>query len=68
MLEVTQELLERIDPLLDAGDAESASKLLLHLDKISLRALFIHVLQERGNRVADALGSAYLRQRPPASA
>lgn len=60
MLEVTQEVLERIEPLLDAGDAERASKLLLAVDKTSLRALLIHVLHEYGSDTAATLGKAYL--------
>lgn len=63
MLELTQEILERMDPLLDASDAETAAKLLLTVDRTSLCALMIHVLQERGVQAADALGTAYLRQR-----
>jgi hypothetical protein len=62
MLEVTQEILTRIDPMLDAGDAESAGKLLVEVDATSLRALVIHILRERGTAVADAVGRAYLRE------
>ena len=62
MLEVTQEILEKIDPLLDGGDAESAGKLLVDVDPTSLRAVLIHILRERGGDVADAVGAAYLKQ------
>lgn len=68
MLEFTQETLERIDPLLDAGDVEQAGKLLFKVDKISLRALLIHILQERGAMVADLVGNAYLHEREIRSA
>jgi hypothetical protein len=61
MLEITQEILERIDPLLDDRDAESAGRLLTPLDQTSLSALLIHVLQERGTVVAEAVAAAYLR-------
>ena len=73
MLEITQEILEKVDPLLDAGDAESAGNLLTALDRTSLTALLIHVLRERGAAVADAVAATYLRatanagQRPTAS-
>ncbi len=60
MLEITQEVLEQIDPLLDAGDTESAGELLLVLDRTSLSALLIHVLRERGAAVAEALAATYL--------
>jgi len=60
MLEITQEILEQVDPLLDAGDAESAGKLLMVLDQTSLRALLIHVLRERGAAVAEAVAKTYL--------
>jgi hypothetical protein len=62
MLEITQEIVEQIEPLLDAGDAESAGKLLAEVDPISLRAVLIYILRERGGDVADAVGSAFLRQ------
>jgi hypothetical protein len=62
MLEVTQEILEKVDPLLDAGDAVSAGSLLVEMDPISLRALIIHILRERGAAVAEAVGEAYLRK------
>lgn len=62
MLEVTQEILEKVDPLLDAGDAETAGKLLVEVDVTSLRALVIHILRERGTAIADAVGRAYLRE------
>ena len=62
MLEITQEILEKVDPLLDAGDTESAGKLLVAVDMTSLRAVLIHILLERGNRVTDAVGEAYLRE------
>ena len=60
MLEITQEILERVDPLLDVGDTESAGRLLSVLDRISLRALLIHVLRERGTAVAEAIAATYL--------
>ena len=60
MLEITQEILERVDPLLDAGDTDSAGRLLTVLDRISLRALLIHVLRERGMAVAEAVAATYL--------
>jgi len=61
MLENTREVLEQVDPLLDAGDTESAGKLLIPLDRTSLRALLIHVVRKRGAPVADAVAAAYLR-------
>lgn len=61
MLESTQEILEKVDPLLDVRDTESAGNLLIPLDRTSLRALLIHVLRERGSAVADAVAAAYLR-------
>lgn len=61
MLEITQQILEKVDPLLDAGDTESAGKLLLALDRTSLRALFTHLLRERDATVADAVAATYLR-------
>mgnify|MGYP003572142387 CR=1 FL=1 len=60
MLEITQEILEKVDPLLDAGDTESAGKMLVVLDSTSLRALFIHVIRERGAAVAEAIAKTYL--------
>lgn len=63
MLEVTQELLEKIDRLLDADNPETAGKLLVDADPTSLRALLIHILRERGTLVADAVGTAYLHER-----
>lgn len=62
MLEVTQEILGKVDPLLDADDPESAGKLLMHVDQTSLRAVLIHILRERGSEIADAVGAAYLRE------
>ncbi len=62
MLESTQEILEKIDPLLDDGDTESAGKLLVALDMTSLKALLIHILWDRGTSVADAVGKAYLHE------
>lgn len=61
MLEITQEILEKIDPLLDAGDTDSAGKLLMPLDRTSLSALLIRVIQDRGTAVADKVGVAFLR-------
>ena len=60
MLEITQETLEKIDPLLDAGDIESAAGMLMDLDATSLRALLIHVLHDRGTAVAETVASTYL--------
>lgn len=62
MLEITQEILEKVDPLLDAGDVELAGKMLVEVDSTSLRALLIHILRERGAAVADAVGEVYLRE------
>ena len=61
MLEITQEILENIAPLLDAGDTESAGKLLAGVDQTLLRAVLIHILREWGSQVADEVGVAYLR-------
>ena len=62
MLEVTQEILAKVDPLLDAGNAESAGRLLVHVDQSSLRAILIHILREHGSEVADTVGAAYLHE------
>ena len=62
MLEITQEILEKVNPLLDAGDTESAGKILVEVDQTSLRAALIHILRERGSEIADAVGTAYLRE------
>lgn len=62
VLEITQEILERITPLLDAGNAESAGKLLANVDQASLRAVLLHILREWGGEVADAVGVAYLHE------
>jgi hypothetical protein len=62
MLEITQETLEKIDPLLDAGDTESAGRLLMGLDPTSLRALLIHLLHDRGTAVAEAVAATYLKE------
>lgn len=61
MLEITQEILEKIDPLLDVGDTESAGKLLMPLDRTSLRALLIRVIRDRGAAVADKVAAAFVR-------
>lgn len=61
MLERTQKILQKVDPLLDEGDTESAGKLLMPLDRISLRALLINVTRERGAAIADAVATSYLR-------
>jgi hypothetical protein len=61
MLEITQEILEKVDPLLDAPDTDSAGKLLIQLDRTSVCALLIHVLRERGSAVAGAVAAAYLQ-------
>jgi len=60
MLEITQETLEKIDPLLDAGDIESAARMLMGLDATSLRALLIHLLHDRGTVVAETVAATYL--------
>lgn len=60
MLEITQEILEKVDPLLDVGDVQSAGEMLVGLDPTSLRALVIHVLRERGAAVAEAVAEIYL--------
>jgi len=62
MLEITQEILEEVDPLLDAGDTETVGKLLADVDLTSLRAVLIHIVRERGSAVAEAVGEAYLRE------
>jgi hypothetical protein len=62
MLEITQEILDKVNPLLDAADVDSAAKVLADVDPTSLRALLIHILRERGSSVADAVGEAYLRE------
>ena len=61
MLENTLEVLEQLAPLLDEGDTESAGRLLVPLDRTSLRALLIHVVRKRGAPVADEIAAAYLR-------
>ncbi len=48
--------------MLDAGDTESAGKLLVDVDSTRLRALLIHILRDRGTAVADAVGETYLRE------
>lgn len=62
MLEITQQVLEEVDPLLDAGDTASAGRLLVVLDATSLRALLFHVLRERGTTVAEAVAATYLNE------
>ena len=62
MLEITQEILEEVDPLLDAGDTASAGRLLMVLDATYLRALLFHVLRERGTTVAEAVAATYLNE------
>lgn len=62
MLEITQQTLEKVAPLLDASDTESAGKLLLPLDRTSLCALLIHILREGGTAIAEAVALAYLRE------
>jgi len=62
MLESTQEILEKLDPLLDVGDMQSAGRLLVEVDLTSLRALLIHISRERGTSVADGVGKAYLQE------
>ena len=61
MLENTLEVLEQLATLLDDGDTDSAGKLLVPLDRTSLRALLIYIVRERGAPVADAVAAAYLR-------
>jgi hypothetical protein len=60
MLERTQKILEKVDRLLDEGDTESAGKLLLPLDRVSLRALLINATRETGAPIADAIAESYL--------
>ena len=62
MLEMTQEILEEVDPLLDAGDSASAGRLLKVLDATSVRALLFLVLRERGTAVAEAVAATYLSE------
>lgn len=61
MLERTQKILEKVDPLLEDGDTESAGRLLLPLDRVSLRALLVNVTRKRGAAIADAVATSYLR-------
>jgi len=67
MLERTQEILEDMNALLESGDTQAAGKLLTQVDPISLRAVFIHLVKERGSDLADAVGRAYLREREEAA-
>jgi len=60
MLEFTQDTLEKVEPLLDAGDTESAAQLLVELDRTSIYAVLIHILRERGVAVAEALAGTYV--------
>jgi len=62
MLQITQDILDHVNPMLDAGDTESAGKLLVDVDSTHLRALLIHILRDRGTVVADAVGEAYLHE------
>ena len=62
VLEITQEILENVAPLIDAGDTESAGKMLAGVDQTLLRAVLIHILREWGSEVADRVGVAYLRE------
>ena len=62
MLEMTQEILEEVDPLLDAGDTVSAGRLLMVLDATSVRALLFLVLRQRGTAVAEAVAATYLSE------
>lgn len=61
MLESTQKILEKVDPLLDLQDTESVGELLISLDRTSLCALLIHILRERGAAITDAVAASYLR-------
>lgn len=67
MLEHTQELLEDLALLLESGNTQAAGKLLAQVDPTSLRAVFIHLIKERGGDMADAVGRAYLRERGEAA-
>lgn len=62
MLKVTQDILEKIALSLDAGDAESAGRLLVDVDQTMLRAVLLHIMRKWGGVVADAVGVAYLRE------
>ncbi len=67
MLEHTQEILEDLAPLLESGDTQAAGKLLTQVNRTSLRAVFIHLVKERGGDLADAVGRAYLHEREEAA-
>jgi len=62
MLEITQEILKHVDPMLDGGDTEAVGKLLVDVHSTTLRAILIHILRDRGTAVANAVGEAYLRE------
>jgi hypothetical protein len=56
ILEVTEEILEKVDPLLDAGETDLAGRLMIVLDRI----LPIYFLRERGTAVAEAIAATCL--------
>jgi hypothetical protein len=51
-----EEILEKVDPLLDAGETDLAGRLLTVLDRI----LRIYFLRERGTAVAEAIAATCL--------
>jgi hypothetical protein len=67
MRELTQSVIERMEPLLAAGDTETAAALLLELqDSTALRAVIIHTLRAYGKDVAEAVATAFLNNRQAA--
>lgn len=67
MRELTQSVIERMEPLLAAGDTDAAASLLLELqDTTALRAVIIHTLRAHGKEVAEAVATAYLNSREAA--
>lgn len=67
MRELTQSVIERMEPFLATGDTESAAALLLELqDSTALRAVIIHTLRTHGKDVAEAVATAYLNTREAA--
>ncbi len=67
MRELTQSVIERMEPLLAAGDTETAAALLLELqDSTALRAVIIHTLRTYGKDVAEAVATAFLNNRQAA--
>lgn len=67
MREVTQSVIERMEPLLATGDTEAAAALLFELqDSTALRAVIIHTLRAHGKDLAEAVATAYLNSREAA--